>query len=64
MRVWVVSNAPELSIAVGSVHDTVVPVLKNDTNSVMSLGQEVTTGGVVSPEQEKKKVGQFIHRLF
>jgi hypothetical protein len=46
--VCVVSNAPELSLAVGAVHETVVPVLRKGTNMVISSGQKVTTGATLS----------------
>ena len=54
--VCVVSNAPELSSAVGAVHETVVPVLRKGTNMVISSGQKVTTGASLSAKEEKRKV--------
>ena len=44
--VW--SEVPELSVDVGSVQVTGVPVVPNGTVTVMSDGKLVTTGGVVS----------------
>ena len=45
-----VGGTPELSVAVGSVHVTVVAVLPVGAVTVMSSGQPVITGGVRSSE--------------
>ena len=53
--VWVVVNAPELSVAVGSFHEMEVPVLWYGTVTATLSGQRTTTGGSVSPESYKKQ---------
>ena len=39
---------PELSVAVGSVHDTSCSVVPNGTVKLISLGQPLMVGGDVS----------------
>ena len=47
--VWVVVNAPELSVTMGSFQDTDVPVLPKGTLTTMFSGQILTVGASVSP---------------